>query len=235
MKLKIVAISDLHGYLPEIIEPADIMLLAGDIVPLRIQRNMPESKEWFETIFADWIEQLPVDHVFMVAGNHDWYFYNIVESNLSAFRVACKGKLTYLFNETRTYIDNNGLQWSIFGTCWCKEFCNWAFNLPNDKLVDKFKEIPSKVDIIISHDSPYAYGDIDIVMDNPAKLWEHLGNEPLAWRLFDVQYTLLVSGHIHSGDHQYNEYYKCANVSHLNEKYYDKYKPFYIEIEHDLV
>jgi len=69
-KLKIVAISDLHGELPEIIMPADIMLLVGDIVPLNIQFNKAKSKKWFETEFAYWIKSLPVDKVYMVAGNH---------------------------------------------------------------------------------------------------------------------------------------------------------------------
>ena len=50
--------------------PADIMLLVGDIVPLNIQFNKPKSKKWFETEFAYWIKSLPVDKVYMVAGNH---------------------------------------------------------------------------------------------------------------------------------------------------------------------
>ena len=45
MKLKIVAISDMHGKLPVIKEPADIMLIAGDIVPLEIQFNKEFSKQ----------------------------------------------------------------------------------------------------------------------------------------------------------------------------------------------
>lgn len=235
MKLKIIAISDLHGYLPDIRDPADIMILGGDIVPLQIQRNILLSKEWFESEFADWIEKLPVDEVFMIAGNHDFYLENITEVNLSSLRIACKGKLIYLRNETRVYIDKNELQWTIFGTPYCKIFYNWAFMLSNDKLRDKFKEIPDKVDIIISHDPPFAYGDCDVVMEDYAKLWEHVGNKPLAQRLFDVQYKILFCGHIHSGDHELNDYYKCVNVSYRNEKYQPIYKPFYTEIEHDLV
>ena len=37
-KLKITAISDIHGDLP-IIDPCDVLCICGDIVPLEIQRN----------------------------------------------------------------------------------------------------------------------------------------------------------------------------------------------------
>ena len=77
MKLKIVAISDLHGNLPDIIEPADIALIPGDIVPLAVQFNNPGSKEWLENTFANWVNNLPVDAVFLTAGNHDAYFANL--------------------------------------------------------------------------------------------------------------------------------------------------------------
>jgi hypothetical protein len=40
--MKTIAISDLHGLLPEIVEPADIMFICGDISPLHIQFNKPE-------------------------------------------------------------------------------------------------------------------------------------------------------------------------------------------------
>ena len=52
MKLKIAAISDIHGFLPEITEPADVLLIAGDISPLHIQFNKPAMKIWIETEFA---------------------------------------------------------------------------------------------------------------------------------------------------------------------------------------
>jgi Icc-related predicted phosphoesterase len=234
MKLKIVATSDLHGKLPEIIEPADIMIIAGDVVPLNIQRNKPLSKEWFESEFADWIETLPVDQVFMVAGNHDFYLETITEQDLSALRVACKGKLVYLNNETRTYIDDNGLQWSIFGTPYCHEFGRWAFMLPDRNLIDKFKDIPDKVDIIITHDPPFSMGDVDVVLEDFNRNWIHLGNKPLVSKLFDVKFKALFCGHIHSGEHDMNVYH-AVNVSYLNERYEPYYEPFYTEIKHDLV
>ena len=71
MSLKISAISDLHGYLPKIDEPADIMLIAGDIMPFEIQFNKLEGKRWLENDFAEWIKELPMEEVYMVAGNHE--------------------------------------------------------------------------------------------------------------------------------------------------------------------
>lgn len=234
MKLKVAAISDLHGNLPEMIEPADILLIAGDTVPLDYQFHKPKSKEWFETIFAEWVRNLPVDKVYLIAGNHDAYFESIKQSNILALTQACR-KLTYLKNEVSHYYDNYGQLWSIFGTPYCHIFGNWPFMRSEEYMTEKFAEIPDNVDIIISHDPPFACGDVDVILEAPQhraqRMFEHLGNQPLRARLEQIDYKLLVCGHIHGGDHNLNEGWKTVNVSYLNEWYNPTYPIFYTEIE----
>ena len=234
MKIKIAATSDLHGYFPEMIEPADILIIAGDISPLEIQFNKPKMKIWVETEFAYWVKSLPVDRVYLIAGNHDSYLESISRSNILAMQQACQ-KLTYLKNETTHYIDNNGQLWSIFGTPYCHIFGNWPFMRSEEYMTEKFKQIPDEVDIIISHDPPFAAGDVDVILEAPQhrsqRMFQHLGNEPLKARIENVNYKLLVCGHIHGGDHNLHETWKTVNVSHLNEWYKPTYPIFYTEIE----
>jgi len=237
MKLKICALSDLHGYLPEITEPADIMLLAGDVIPLKIQFNKPASKTWLETEFAYWIKGLPVDKVYMVAGNHDAYFEGINQMQLAAFKQACDFKLIYLKNDWIIH-RHEGYSIKIFGTPYCHIFGNWPFMRTDEYMEEKFKAIPDEVDIIISHDPPYGICQVDQILE--ITRWSneslrHCGNPPLAKRLSEIKCSLLVCGHIHSGDHDPFDYNGCiiANVSALNENYKLHYEPFYYELNYD--
>ena len=93
--MKITAISDLHGNLPTI-DQSDILIISGDISPLNIQRSKPQMKMWLETIFLYWINTLPVDKVFLIAGNHDFYFENIPYNHLLELIILSKGKLVYI-------------------------------------------------------------------------------------------------------------------------------------------
>ena len=43
--MKICTISDLHGYLPNNIEESDLLLIAGDLIPLDIQSSYSLSEE----------------------------------------------------------------------------------------------------------------------------------------------------------------------------------------------
>lgn len=56
--MKFGALSDLHGILPEIKEECDI-------TPLKMQRNIPQSKKWLSHEFAQWVKDLPCEKVFM--------------------------------------------------------------------------------------------------------------------------------------------------------------------------
>lgn len=232
--MKILALSDLHGFLPVITEPAEIAIIAGDIIPLEHQFNKPNSKKWLETDFAYWVRNLPVKRVYVIPGNHDAYFESISRGNILAFESACL-ILTLLINETAHYYDDNAQLWSIFGTPYCHIFGNWPFMRTEEYMTEKFKKIPDKCDIIISHDPPFNCGDCDVILEAPEhrsqRMFQHLGNEPLANRIKEVEYKVLFCGHIHGGDHSFNEKFKTVNVSYLDEFYQPHYPPFYIELE----
>lgn len=235
MGLRIVAISDQHGYLPEIMEPADIMLIAGDISPLEIQFNRSAMKIWLEAEFSYWIKSLPVDKVYIIPGNHDAYFEGINQMNLAEFKQQCNFKLIYLENSFVVH-RHNRIEYKIFGTPYCHIFGNWPFMRSDEYMEEKFSHIPKDTDIIISHDPPYNIGQVDQMLES--RRWnnevpESLGNIPLANKLIETNFKLLVCGHIHSGDHNPFEFNggKVVNVSIKDENYQPKYKPLYIELD----
>ena len=72
-KLKIVAISDIHGLLPELPE-CDVVCCAGDISPLEYQSDQTQMVSWFCLEFLPWVEKLPCKKFIMIGGNHDFFF-----------------------------------------------------------------------------------------------------------------------------------------------------------------
>lgn len=70
--MRICVTSDLHGILPKIEEPCTAVLICGDIMPLRMQRNIPQSenKKIGEVIFtADWH---PANHCSFKRNGGEW-------------------------------------------------------------------------------------------------------------------------------------------------------------------
>lgn len=225
--MKFCAIADLHGLLP-VIDKCDILLIAGDISPLKIQGNIPEMNTWLFTNFLNWIEQLPCEQVILVAGNHDFYFQN-KQSSISVLEFESDMKLKYLHNFSTIVYNELGDPITIFGTPYCHIFGSWPFMIPDELLEEKFKEIPENLDILISHDPPFGICDIDCILGRFP--YEHVGNQVLTNKILEVKPKIVISGHIHSGDHNLTqvEETKYVNVSLLDETYTNNYKPFYFE------
>lgn len=223
--MKILALSDLHGNLPDLSEyKADIAVICGDIVPLKYQINHHRSRKWFRNDFSIWSQNLPVDKVYFIAGNHDF----LLEAH--------NGWISLLFpdNDKVTYINQtlheyNGLR--ISGTPYCHKFGNWAFMQIDDLLYNKYNELPENLDILITHDVPYGIQDI-CLQEKEWNDYQHIGNVPLFNYVRDHQPKILCSGHLHSTDH--NEYKinntRCFNCSILDENYNIVYKPQLIEL-----
>lgn len=199
--MKLCAISDQHGWLPDIPE-CDALLIAGDICP---GGNAHKQLHWLDTYYRPWLENLGIP-IFACAGNHDWPMYEIPHDVEDL-----KLPWTYLEDESAEF---EGLK--IYGTPWQKRFYDWAFNLDELQLAGKWNMIPEDTDILITHGPPKYYGDL-------VQRGTHEGSE--------VKPKLVVFGHIHPGRGrwQYGDTI-LANVTIVDNKYNMVYEPMVFEV-----
>lgn len=228
--MRICVTSDLHGNLPDI-ETCDLLLLCGDIVPLRMQRNIPQSKKWLSHEFAQWVNEAPCELVYMVGGNHDFALANMYRDELqktSILYTPTKHKLTLIDNNFEYYYFE-GKEYVIWGTPYCKIFGNWAYMYEPETLKEAYATMPEHCDIVLTHDAPKlcGLGVIHQSMDQ-----ENAGNPWLADEILRKHPKYVFCGHIHSGEHNLQKLddIHLANVSLVDESYTVAYKPLYINV-----
>lgn len=234
--MKICSISDLHGNL--IYYPSDywcglreceILLICGDILPLNIQFDMNKSKKWLINKFIPWAEELPVEKIYFIAGNHDTWFERYDEEAHILFPTY--KKVTYLKNESIEHLslqDSN--TYMIFGTPYCHIFGNWPFMRDEDALSTYFNLIPENTDILFTHDAPY--GTSDICFEGWSADGEHKGCPALRNAILEKKPKYNFHGHLHSSNHgeEILGETKVFNTSILNEEYKPTYYPLIIRI-----
>ena len=235
--MKITAISDLHGLLPEI-NPCDILLICGDIMPLDIQSSTPKSEMWLSSDFTNWINNLPCQQVIAVWGNHDFIGMHMGNNVLGKQRYdLCLGKPTkhkieFLDgNYTNVIVGNEDI--IIWGSPWCKTFGTWAFMTDEENLENKFISMPKNCDIVMTHEAPQI-GKMGVIQQGN---WAgtKAGSKVLAEIIKDRKPRYALSGHIHSSEHTLSKYKGCgdtlfATVSLLDENYEHTYEPLTFEV-----
>lgn len=231
--MRICVTSDLHGILPKIEEPCNVVLICGDIMPLCMQRNIPQSEKWLKTTFAEWVNDLPCESVIMVGGNHDFALANMYRQPLKISSILTQptnGKLKLLDNEETHITDENGKDYTIWGTPYCKIFGNWAYMYEPETLIKAYESMPEKCDIVISHDAPKLCGLGEI--HNGAWAGTNAGNPWLADEILRKHPKYTFCGHIHSGEHnlQTLDDMKMANVSLVDESYVKYFNPLYLDV-----
>lgn len=227
--IKLGVMSDLHGYLPEI-KPCELLLICGDIVPLRIQSRTIDSYKWFSGEFKEWAMDLPCNKVLFIAGNHECTFPSHYNDYKQLFYN--ESKITYLLDEEYIYKGTDSKEYRIYGTPWCQIFGTWAFMLTEQELKEKYLDIPFGLDILITHDQPYNFGDILLQEDCPWATGNHIGNKPLLAAILRSKPTYQFNGHLHSCSHDkiVIEDTIHYNVSLKDESYQPVYEPLYLEI-----
>lgn len=225
--MKISAISDCHGFLPEI-EESDLLIIAGDICPVNnwFLRRIPQGArnwswkqdiefqlEWLNSTFKNWLSNLKVKKVISTWGNHD----AIAESQESK----------KIFNDSKwiSLLDSgccvDGL--NIWGSPWQVAFGNWPFMEEEEYLDSKWNLIPENLDILILHGPPYGYGDLVRGI--------HQGSPSLSEEIKKKCPKLVFFGHIHenNGEFAINNS-RLFNVAIMDNKYNPVNKPLVIEI-----
>lgn len=234
--LDIIAISDTHGYLPEIKKPFDLMLICGDICPTH-DHYYGYQINWFQHEFAEWINKLPFKNnwsrVVITWGNHDFVGERISKAELECFYITVNRMAIVLRHEESLFyypVGSEAKTLKIFGTPYCKQFGNWAFMISNEKLERKFSFIPDDCDILLSHDAP----DINNLGLISMGDWsgENAGNKVLAEAIKEKKPKIALCGHIHSGNHKFENVdgIWMANVSYVNEAYVPDHEIMYFQI-----
>lgn len=222
---KIVAISDMHGYLPEIPE-CDLLLVGGDITPMWDHR-LEFQADWLKTTFVDWLKKVPAEKIVGIAGNHDF----ILEENPD---FGHSFPWHYLHDKTLVIPKWN---LKIHGTPWTPRFGKWALMAPDSTLMEKWDKIPSDVDILLSHGPMYGYADIVSGYSLTKRGWEHstrVGSQTLRNKIDYGMFPnmkLFICGHIHEahGIYPVNDQLTVYNVSHMNDIYEPVNEPTVIE------
>lgn len=212
--MKIVATSDAHGSLPEIPD-CDLLLMAGDICPVRGSHAPHVQQQWLENTYFPWLDEQPAKHILWIAGNHDF----VCEREEFRTWVEDEDPGRYLQDES---VEIEGLK--IYGMPWCANLRNWAFYSPDDNFKARAEAIPSDTDIVLMHSPPrWIYG-----LDGGHPEWSI---PYVASRLEEIQPKLVVFGHIHEGygkrkidDTQY------VNAAHMDEFYEPINPPMEFEI-----
>ena len=232
-----IALSDLHGYLPKIEEAFDLMLLPGDVCPVRDHRR-PFQENWIKTDFAEWVKSLPfkneTSRVIMCGGNHDVCLEGMSHSRKKEIEAAAGGRLEILENEGTVVTINEGeedgfVDYQVFATPYCKRFGNWAFMRDYDRLDKYYSFIPSGMDFVISHDAADING-LGLISLGPYS-GTNAGNKILAEHIKRAKPKYYFCGHIHSGNHSLTDVdgTKMANVSIMDESYYPSNPPLIFE------
>lgn len=237
-KLRICAMSDLHGQLPNpnTITPCNAVFICGDIVPLMYQRYNELSEEWFKTEFREWVMRIP-GKVFVIGGNHDfWMFKSGKQYIKEKFGEWYLDKVVYLEDEL---IEYDGV--TIYGCPWCTGPQNWAF-APGNKysrnpvVVSPYYEQITDCDVLLTHQPPRVE-DLGTSFYWDKIRRENWGSEELRQCIKEKNITLALCGHIHSGKHSRVEYpvRGCDtvfyNVSLLNEDHVMTYSPLYLTLD----
>lgn len=226
---RIVCISDTHSRHREVssLPTGDLLIHAGDF-SLRGEQEVLEDLCLYFDEFSNKFQDILV-----IAGNHDralhkeHYLARNPQGEAAfdkAYETIRKG-CTYL--KDSTYRTEGGLE--VYGSPWTPEFFDWAFMLDRGAPIrEKWKQIPSSSDIVISHGPPLGRGD-----HVPGK-----GNQGCYHLMREIQERiqprLCVFGHIHEGyGTTYDGTTLYVNASSLDVSYMPKNPAIVIDVPHD--
>lgn len=205
--LRFVCLSDTHGAVEQArrefhkrVPDGDVLIHCGDFT---MAGNPSEI-----TAFDSFIARLPHPVKLVIAGNHELTFEDasygvhpvMVRKQLGLPMKAssqevvdgCKALLehaVYLEDETINICGIN-----IYASPWVPTFGSWGFSVSRGrKLLEKWNQIPSDTDILITHGPPCGYGDQISNVNNAGCV------ELLNTVVKRVKPKFHVFGHIHSG------------------------------------
>jgi Icc-related predicted phosphoesterase len=213
--MKVVAVSDTHTKHYNVDLPdGDVLVHAGDMTAKGALGDLEH--------FCQWVEDNKFTTNIIIAGNHDFCFENDLQYQAED-----------MINDVGFYLKDSSVTVDgikFYGTPWQPAFHDWAFNIKGERgLREKFSQIESDTDVVISHGPPY--GILDEVKRSGPNEDPHVGSTSLRDVIVDIQPKAHIFGHIHE---QYGQTermgIKFINASICNLQYHPDNDPIVLEV-----
>jgi Icc-related predicted phosphoesterase len=182
--MKLVFISDTHGYLHKVDVPdGDVLIHCGDALS---SGRLAE----FETFVRDLQYLLPkFDLILYTPGNHDICVEEMPDVCKRILSEASP-KIKMLLHEPFEY---KGVK--FFGSPYTPRFGDWSFMEDRDQIGAKWAQIPGDTDVLFCHGMPKD------IMDSVGYVIgvgeERVGCEALRDRVAEIEPTVFAGGHLH--------------------------------------
>lgn len=166
-------ISDTHRKHRQVeIPECDVLIHAGDFC-----RFEQQDHQTLEDVDC-WFAESAANEIIAIGGNHDFPLQN------REFRFE---HATFL-EDSFTEVDG----FTVYGSPWCPDLINFAYYATEDELIERWRAIPTGIDILVTHTPPRG------ILDVPTSGNVRLGCPHLWEEVNRIQPRLHVFGHIHA-------------------------------------
>jgi len=145
-KIRFVCISDTHRRHGQLIMPdGDVLLHCGDFTKYKTSSEDVAG-------FNEWLGTLPYKHKIVISGNHEVCFKSITTTKTQELLSNC------------TYLQDSGIEIEgikIYGSSWqpSRSFTKRANAFQISDVQEKWSQIPTDTDILITHVPPFGIMD----------------------------------------------------------------------------
>ena len=139
-----------------------MLLHAGDLTDTGSLKQVNE--------FCSWMAAMPHAHKVVIAGNHDitldpeYYADSFQRFHYKGKQDDAAAVKAMRECEAFTYLEDSSasvLGYSVYGSPWQPEFCDWAFNLGRgEPCAKRWREIPTETEVLVTHGPPVGHGDL---------------------------------------------------------------------------
>ena len=231
-KIKVMALSDMHGMLPDLRDhPVDLVLIAGDIAPEYTDYNADIAISWYTREFYRWCKSYVLaQKVFFILGSHDHALENFYPMLWETFH-SNEMKVQFLHNEIKIF-RKEGRELSVYGTEYNLNNGNHSFSKTDRELNKIYMKNNEFVDIVLSHEAPYGFSDTNNQTEAAGYQGVHHGSQALRRYIQRMEPEVVIHRKYHSATHfkeklQDTDIY---NVCLMDENHELTFKPLIFEI-----